>query len=265
MDTNIKGAYIRSLNLGSCAALMLLTAGWLQADTLWNNGPNNIPTNSLTTQPCDTTCAGNAYTIFDNFKVTGSSPWQMTGFDFTDWLLSPNGSAPSPAGSQTVTWSIWTSQPGVGNLYAHGTATANLSPGGFACLGGVTTCTELFTVTGLNVTLSAGQTYYIGTNLTPPTTGGYTTYRATSNGNISTPLLGWLQAQGNSFNGSSWGGNTPNSLAGNAVGQNGTVGFVNSNDSMFDITGSINTPEPDTLTLMSMALAGLCFLRRRAA
>ena len=256
---------------------MLLAAGGLEANTLWNNGglasSTYVPqvTNGSGGNPCDSSCTGGPFTIFDNFNLGVSNPGAVsltvTGFDFSDFLVTATGGAPSVPGSQSVQWSIWSGDPLAGGLQgkqvAGGTALAVLSPIGVsACSGG--TCLELYTVTlGASVTLSASQTYYLGTSVVQGTN-NYLTYRATTNDTNpgQAAYQGWEQSNGSSSGtvGSTW---APKGSGGINLSFPNSSSGVSATDSAFEILGNVSTPEPGTWTLMGIAIAGLCLVRRR--
>jgi hypothetical protein len=255
--------------------LVLLAASGANASTLWNNGAINNTTYTVTGtngagNPCDSVCAsagaGNTFTIFDNFSVGAGTV--MQGFDFTDFLVSATGGNLSAPGTKTVNWSIWSGEPSIGtsHIVAGGSGTSIASLTG-TCSGSI--CLEMFTVTGLNVSLAAG-TYYIGTNVVVDNGQGYSTYRATSNmGQGGGAFMGWESAalnNGNTTYQTYPGGTLLNSSCG--TGANPPCTGVQSQESVFDIqgtTGVAGTPEPATLTLFGVALIGLFFVRRRVA
>ena len=266
VNITVKGACCRAL---TTAFGILLVAGGLQASTLWNNGAVadvSVSANNV----CDSICGKttpNPFTIFDNFTV-GSTGWNVTGFDFTDFLVN------TPTGNYGSTkWSIWSGDPvnGGGSLLAIGTATASLANVSGIC-GATSTCLETFTVNlGTTVTLAAGTTYFLGTyNVWQNTTDQ--SYRATAFGHSPSvfsgvgALQGWEQS-----NGTNGALNTPwlaPTAGPNAVNNNypSVSAGVSATDTAFDITGQLNTPEPGTLTMLSIAFAGLgFFLRRRSA
>ena len=253
MDTKImlRQACRQALSVGIGGVLVLLAASGLQAATLWNNGAPTLGTSNQTRCESGPGSCGNgpgiSSAVFDNFTV-GTGGWVINGFDFTDFLID------TPTNHYVNTkWSIWSTDPMNGGtpLYT-GTSVAMLTqPSGYNCFmnSGSSVCVELFTITlGSPVALSSG-TYYLGvTNAMVGNTD--VTYRAfatggpNSLGSPTTPLPGFEQGTYN-----------------NAT-QTWTYTSSVNGDSAFDIIG-YQAPEPGTLVLMSFALAGLGFLRRR--
>lgn len=269
MDTEIKlkWAFDRALKLGISASFVLLAVGGLQAaNVLWSNGA--VSTGLSNDNRCDggpnictTTGTGPGWTIFDNFNIPASSKaWAVSGFDFTDFLV--NG---SPTDIKSTTWSIWNGDPlSGGKLVGSGSATPSTSASG-TC-GVFSTCLVTFTVnfTGGSLFLASGNTYYLGSsNVIPVVNTNEATLRAfaaggnTAPGGTANPLQKWEQSNGSTSGvvGSSWTlGGTDNSFP-------GTFGIAET-ATAFDINGVL-APEPTTLTLLGVALAGFCFLRRR--
>jgi hypothetical protein len=274
------GVCQRALSVGISTAFMLLAVEGLgAANIVTNGGINNLNSTTYVLiggstggNPCDTVCtnvggagfSGSApFTIFDNFTIPQSGA-MVTGFDFTDFLVGTS-TAPTSGSTQAVNWSLWSGDPLTGhpNLVASGTSAAAVltQPTGYNC--GSNFCLERFTVTlGSAVTLSAGQMYYLGTSVVPQ--GNYLTYRATTG---SVPgSQAWEQSNGSIGNGTnSWSAGTINNDLPSAGGSNGSLpgAGVTAQDSAFDIIGTVLTPEPGTMTLMSIAIAGLCLVRRR--
>lgn len=257
MATNnrLKGLMGRAFSISFCTALTLLATGSLHAtgisNNIWTSGGvlgNSGQYDSNNNSPAvANTVGGTPWTIFDNFTTpTSSLAWIVTQFDFTDYL----NNAPSlHAGAvKSVTWSIWSGDP----LTTNGTLVATGSGTPSAVLNANGTYT--FTVTGLNVGLSPNTKYYLGTNnlvtQDPGSVSSTTTQRALA-GPPPSPEVGstfWEQSNG-SVNGKSW-----TSIS--------STTYTTNNYTAFDIGGTL-TPEPGTWTLMSLALGGLFFVRRR--
>jgi hypothetical protein len=236
------------------------------AGTLWSNGTVN--TTFASDNRCDSgpNLCGNSgstsWTIFDNFNVPAASKaWVVSGFDFTDFLIDGTNSD-----YKSTAWSIWNGDPLFGGkLVASGTATAVPTLVSGVC-GNGNTCIELFAVTlGSTVNLASGNTYYLGTtNTLTPTNSGETTARAFAAGGNTTPggtadsLQRWEQSNGSTSGtlGSSWISGSNNFTF------PGTLG-INEAATAFDINGTLATvPEPGAMTLVGMALGGVCFVRR---
>ncbi len=240
----------QALACGFVATSLLLGATGLQAAALWDNG---VGANSGGTSGfCDggpLTCGNNgsqSYTIFDNFTV-GPSGWAVTGFDFTDYFVNGTLTSAYTASSGT-SWSLWKGDPlGGGTLVASGTQLAsltNLGGCGIGCL------KDEFSITLGSSILLTGGTYYLGTSNS--LTAGARTERdfgSASGANYNT-LPGWEQSQGSIVvgNPSTWTSTQSN--------------VQTSNDTSFDIQGTL-APEPGTLAVMGIALAGLFAARRR--
>jgi hypothetical protein len=269
VDTKIKlkGAFDRALSLGIGVSLVLLAAAGLQAAPLWTNGAVNTFSSNL--NQCDSgpnSCGSVAgYTIFDNFNVPmNSKAWAVSGFDFTDFLFAPT------TDYKSTSWSIWNGDPlKGGTLVASGSAVASLSNPSATCavnIGCLQTLTVTFN-TGANVTLASGNTYYLGTSNvlasgTESSTRAFAAGGNTAPGGTGTSLGNWEQSNGstNGIIGTTW---TQGSI--NNVFPQNTPGGVNQTATAFDINGAL-APEPGTLTLLTLAFAGLCFvLRRRVA
>lgn len=259
---------MKLLFMAACA-LAIVPGG--DAATLWTNGAVN--TTFSADNRCDTgpnLCAaahGASWTIFDNFNVpSGSNPWLVSGFDFTDFFVDGTS---SDIGS--TTWEIFRGDPlSSGQLVASGTATAVASLVSGTC-SATTTCIEKFTVTLASaVTLTAGSTYYLGTSTTlTPSISGEALLRAFAAGGNTAPggtvnsLGQWELSNGSTSGvvGSAWTAGTANTTF-------PSLG-INETATAFDIFGTLQTtapvPEPGSLILGGIALCGMCLLRRIAA
>lgn len=148
----------------------------------------------------------------------------VTGFSFASIFT-----AGTAADYQATMWSLWSSDPfTAAGPVAQGTDVAVLSPN--------VASTTLFTVTGLNVTLGPG-TYWLGVqNLL---TGTAVTGAAASAGN---GLPGYKQSD---------------ALVGGCCRYN-----IAGNDAAFTVEGD-PLPEPGTMRLLALGLAGLVLTRNR--
>jgi len=249
---DLKGTCSRALRMAIAAAFLLSIGGELNAATLWNNGTVDMLTNTGR-QDCGVgACAvsgGNSWTVFDNFTVPAGPGWSVTGFDISDWFL--NGTP--TANYKNTSWSLWLGDPlAGGTLVASGTNTGVLANINGNCS---FMCLESISVTFNGAVNLGSGTYYLGsTNLLTASTD--LTNRAAAAGN---GLPGWEQSNGthNGVPGSTW--NTTG-----ATSFTFPSGGTQMPDTAFNINGTL-VPEPGTIVLLSMALAGFGFLRRRMA
>jgi hypothetical protein len=209
-----------------------LGLGVAQAGVVWSNGA----VESTSPRFCDSSpleCGGNVNTdngfeIYDNFTL--ASDTIVSGFTYNDGFRS------TPTTDYTSTeWTLWSSDPATaGGPIDSGDAVAVLSSGDLG--------STLFTVTGLDVDLSAG-TYWLGTQneLSDP---GDITDRFYADGD---GLPGFEQ-----------------STTGISTRFGSIQPTAESGDTAFTIQGS--TPEPATglLIVVPMALVGLWRIRRTA-
>jgi hypothetical protein len=255
------------------AALMLFGAGGLQAaGIIWGNGA--LDSAASNNYPCDSTCgSGSTFTVFDNFTVQPGRTWQVSGFDYTDVFA---GGIPTSE-YQSTTWTLWAGDPlsslHPGTVVASSTTVtsadsiANLSS---SCIGSLSNCsTNLITVLFKTlVTLTGGQTYYLGTSTVAKSSGDQMLRAFSLGGNTApgiggTSLANWEISNGSSVGtvGSTWTNGTTNSSCVVGSGASNNCSSTGESFTAFDIL----TPEPGTLTLFGIALSGLCFLRRRKA
>jgi hypothetical protein len=235
-----------SIRLG--AILALLSASSLQADFIWQNTNPILGKANFWDSNTNVAISGNLqWTAFDNFTTpttSGGLNWVVNSLDFTDYVVNGVGTDVTK-----TTWSIWSGDP----LKSSGTlvATGSASIGGTESVSMVSTGIYKFTITGLNVVLSAGTKYYLGRTNTisqdGPAAQATSTFAA-----LTSPLAGqtanWETASGN-INGTNFDAalsSTP----------------VSDSDTLFDIQGTV-TPEPSTWALMGIAIAGFCLIRRR--
>jgi hypothetical protein len=256
----VRTGFTKTLSWGICAAFVLLTACGLQADSvLWSNyggTQTNINMGFTSDNRCDASCGnpGVTYTVFDNF-TTAPIGWVATHFDYFDFFTTA-----AVADYQGTNWSIWQGDPlNGGKLWASGTGfPGSLTGIGTPCSANNPICLEQVTVNLVTgVALAGGQQYYLGISNSLLHSGD-STDRAVVVSGFSGPLPGWEQSNG-SISGTGWakGGqdyNFPNSTPPNPNDA--------ATDTAFDIIGS-PAPEPGTVTLISLALAGLGYMIRR--
>jgi hypothetical protein len=272
----LQGGCLRVLHAGIA---ILLASGGLNAAALWTNGSFVTPAD-VSTYRCDSVCGTNPappnqWTIFDNFTVpSGPLGWAVSGFDYTDLLV---GTATTEYSK--TNWSLWKGDPlNGGTLVASSLTTPGtfgITPvGGASCPGTFNNCTvDMITVnfTGGSVVLAPGQTYYLGSSSVMGSSSdvsfrAFATGGNTAPGGVANGLVKWEQSMGSTTGtiGSTWSvanqGNWPNYTSG----QINNPAAANESATMFDINGQL-APEPGTITLLGIALGGLCYLRRRKA
>ena len=245
----LKGASVR---LGM--VLGLLSAGSLHADFIWqnNNTINNPgPSNDSNTNPSIGTNL--QWTLFDNFTTPAAAngvSWVATTLDFTDFVAHGVASDVTK-----TTWSIWSGDPlkSSGTLVATGTGLPGVNES-YASVGALGAGAYRFTISGLNVMLSAGTTYYFGRSNSINQDGLVSGGSTTTVGYLNAPLVGQT---------ASWETDTGsvNGATKNFDAQL-IVAPVTNSDTVFDIQGGA-TPEPGTWALMGIAMAGFFLIRRR--
>jgi len=227
------------------AALSLLSIGNASAQILWYNGDRNF-VNSLNSTDNGT---GNSAIVYDDFTVTSSTGWQVTGVFGTFKL--PN----------TVTNANWEIRSGVsagngGTLLDSGeNAPVVLTPG--ASSGGFTQYTVA--VTGLNFDLAPG-TYWLG--LQPISTGAGFLVTTSGANAVGTPAGNdsnafWTSStlgipnNGESFESTTSSGdpNLNSNLIAFSLGVDGTV---------------VPVPEPSSWALVLVCMGLLASLRARS-
>ena len=243
-QTKLKEAWsYRALNMAAgIVCLVVGSSASVNAATLWNNGTvNTIYGNSV---PADSTLPNSGFTVFDSFAVP-TPGWVVSGFDITDFFYATNTSEYT-----STNWSLWKGDPlAGGTLVASGNNAGVVGTASGPCGGASVACSALITVTlSSGVFLAAGNTYYIGTSNVLKNSSDVTE-RAFSAGHNGVPD-GWENSNG-SIVGSSW-----------FTCAQCTSATTNGSDTAFDILGN-NAPEPGTLVLMSLALAGLGYKARR--
>ena len=251
----------KALRIGLiCVFIWIGVSGLQAASVTWSNGTVNLTFPSDLQFDCGG-CAltGAPYTAFDNFSVpAGPQSWQVSSFDFTDWFIHLS----NKSDYKDTRWSIWNGDPlTTGKLVASGLTLGTLTDVSGTC-GGTSTCLEKVTVSGLNVTLASGNTYYLGVS-NVLAAGGESSGRAyASGGNAAGPgtsLAHWEISDGSTTGvvGSAWTAGAFN------FNYPAVSGSPQEQFTAFDIIADQVTPEPGTLTLLSVALAGFGYFHRR--
>lgn len=215
------------------------------------------------------------WTIFDNFTVpSGPLGWAVSGFDYTDLLV---GTATSEYSK--TNWSLWKGDPLTGGTLVASSLTTAATFGiaavpSASCPGTLSNCTvDMVTVNflGGSVVLAPGQTYYLGSSTVMANNADVSFRSFSTGGNTATggtvnALVNWEQSMGTTTGtiGSTWSTSNLSNWTNYSSGQISNPAAFNEAATAFDINGQL-APEPGTLTLISMAIGGLCWLRRRKA
>jgi PEP-CTERM motif-containing protein len=216
VKTRIAWLTILCLALGSVAAV---------AQVLYDDGPINGTTDAWT--------INYGYVIGDSFTLLNNST--VGGFNFGVWEYAGDVLT-------SVDWSI-TSQPVGGTVYGSGTAGGKNLTDQFLSVNQYGYDIDQITVTGLNVPLSSGKTYWLNLeNAVVPS------------GN---PVY-WDENSGIGCKGDDgMGGGCPSTASSGGVGSDPAESFdING-------TGGGSAPEPDSFTLLGSGILGLAAVLRR--
>jgi hypothetical protein len=204
--------------------LCLLPAIPATAQVLYDNGPINGTTDAWT--------INFGYVIGDSFTLLNNST--VGGFNFGVWETAGDVLT-------SVYWSI-TSFPAGGTLYGSGTASGKNLTDQFISLNQYGYDIDMITVTGLDLPLSAGPTYWLNLQ-NAVSTGGNPVY--------------WDENSGTGCKGDNgMGGGCP-SQAGDGIGSDPSESF--------DINGTSGggTPEPGSFILLLSGILGVIGVLRR--
>lgn len=125
------------------ALVLFALSAAANAGVLYDNGPAVMDSNRCDTNQSN--CGATGWTIADQFVLSGGAT--VTGFTYNDYQFD--------ASYVGTDWNIWNGDPyGGGTLIASG---STLGVTGSGANG-----SELVTITGLDVALSSGGTYWLG-------------------------------------------------------------------------------------------------------
>jgi len=207
----------------SCLALAAIPA-WAQV--LYDNGPINGTTDAWT--------INFGYVVDDSFTLANNST--VGGFNFGVWEYAGDRLT-------SVEWFI-SSQANRGTVYGSGTASGSNLTDQFISLNQYGYDIDNITVTGLNVSLQSGKTYWLNLENAMVPSGN--------------PVY-WDENSGAGCGGDDGhGGGCP------SVGSEDGTGSVSSEAFTIDGTGGGTTPEPGSFLLLASGIFGLaCVLRRK--
>jgi hypothetical protein len=207
-----------------CLALAAVPAA---AQVLYDDGPINGTVDAWT--------INYGYVLGDSFTLSANST--VGGFNFGVWEFAGDVLT-------SVDWSI-TSQPVGGTVYGSGTASGSDLNDHFISVNQYGYDIDKITVTGLNVNLASGPTYWLNLQ-NAVTTGGNPVYWDENSG------IGCTGDDG-------MGGGCPSIASAGGTGTDPAESFdINGTNG-----GTGTTPEPDSFILLASGILGLAGMLRR--